>query len=70
MSVAEYEATFSRLEQFRQSFDSEKRRAKRFVEGLNPGLRMKVMGYQCRILLDAVDLAVRFEDEYKQYIES
>ena len=42
----------------------------RFVEGLNPGLKLKVMGYQCQTLLDAVDLAARFEDEYKEYLES
>ena len=31
---------------------------------------MKVMGYRCQTLLDAVDLAFRFEKEYKQYKES
>ena len=45
--MAEYEATFSRLERFGQPFDSEEHRAKRFVEGLNSELKGKVMGYRC-----------------------
>ena len=69
-SVVEYEATFSRLERFTQSLDIEECRAKRFVEGLNPVLRLKVMGYRCWTLLDVVDWAFRFEDEHKRYIES
>ena len=68
--MAEYEATFSRLEQFVQAFDSEERRAKRFIEGLHSGLRLKVMGYRCWTLLDEVDLASRFKDEHKRYMES
>ena len=40
------------------------------MEGLNLSLMMKVMGYRCRTLLDAVDLAAWFEDEYKKYLES
>ena len=45
MTVAEYEATFAWLERFAQAFDSEERRANRFLEGLQPNLRVKVMGY-------------------------
>ena len=70
MSVAEYEATFSRLERFVQSFDTEQRKAKRFVEGLNQGLRLRVMGYRCQTLPDAVDLAAHFENEHKRHMES
>ena len=47
MTVIEYEAAFTRLEQFAQVFDTEKCRAKRFVEGLNPALRSRVLGYRC-----------------------
>ena len=45
MSVAEYEAAFTRLEQFAQVFDTEKRRAKKFMEGLVPVLRSRVLGF-------------------------
>ena len=45
MSVAEYEAFFVRLKRFAQAFDSEERQAERFLEGLQPSLRVKVMGY-------------------------
>ena len=65
MTVAEYKATFARLERFAQTFDSEERRAKRFLEGLQPGLKMKVMACQCQILQEMVDMASRFKDEYK-----
>ena len=47
MTVAEYKAAFTQLEQFAQVFDTEKHRAKRFVEGLTPTLRSRVLGYQC-----------------------
>lgn len=45
MIVGEYEATC--LEQFTQTFDSDEQRAKRFLEGLQPGLRLKVMACRC-----------------------
>ena len=65
--MAEYKATFSHLEHFSQAFDLDERRAKRFVEGLQPGLRRNVMGYKCWTLRDAVDLAFCFEEDYKQF---
>ena len=70
MPMAEYEATFSRLERFGQPFDSEECRTKRFMEGLNLELRGKVMGYRCQTLSDAMDLAARFEDDNKKNMES
>ena len=63
--MAEYEVAFTRLEQFAQTFDTEKQRAKRFVEGLNPTLRSRVLGYRCPTLVDAVDLAAWYEDDRK-----
>ena len=63
MTVAEYEVAFSRLEQFAQVFDTEKRRAKRFVEGLTPALRSRILGNWCSTLADVVDLSVRYEDD-------
>ena len=47
MTVAEYEAKFARLERLAQVFDTEERRMKRFLEGLQPGLKLKVMGCRC-----------------------
>ena len=45
MTMVEYEATFAQLERFAQAFDTEERWANRFLEGLQPSLRVKVMGY-------------------------
>ena len=69
MSVTEYESAFTRLEQFAQVFDTEKRQAKRFVEGLNPALRSRVLGYRCPTLVDAVELAALYEDDHKLFLE-
>ena len=44
VTVVEYEAMFARLEWFAQAFDSEERQVNRFLEGLQPSLRVKVMG--------------------------
>ena len=69
MSVAEYEAAFTWLEQFAQVFDSERCRAKKFVEGLVPALRSRVLGFRCPTLADAVELAARYEDDRKLFLE-
>ena len=45
MTVAKYEAAFARLEHFAQVFDAEEWWAKRFKEGLQPGLKLKVMAW-------------------------
>ena len=68
MSVAEYEASFARLERFAQAFDSEERRAERFLEGLQPSLRVKVMDCRCTTVAEMVQMASRFEEEYNQYV--
>ena len=54
MSVAEYEASFARLERFAQAFDSKERRAKRFLEGHQPSLGVKVMGCRCVTVAEVV----------------
>ena len=65
MTVAEYEATFARLERFAQAFDSEERRVNRYLEGLQPSLRVKVMGCRCMMVADMVHMASHFEEEYQ-----
>ena len=67
--MTEYEAAFTRLEQFAQVFDTEMHRAKGFVEGLNPALWSRVLGYQCPTLVDAVELAAWYEDDHKLFLE-
>ena len=47
MTVSEYEAAFACLERFAQVFDSKEQRAKRFLEGIQSGLKLKVMACQC-----------------------
>ena len=50
-------------------FDTEKHKAKRLMEGLNPARMSRVLGYQCPTLVDAVDLAVWYEDDRKLFLE-
>ena len=69
MIVAEYEATFASLERFAQAFDSEERRANKFLEGLQRSLRVKVMGCRCTMIADMVQMASHFEEEYQQFAE-
>ena len=54
MTVAEYEASFARLERFAQAFDTEERRAERFLEDLQPSLRVRVMGCRCTMIVEVV----------------
>ena len=68
--MSEFEATFARLECFTQTFDSKEQRAKRFLEGLQPGLKMKVMACWCHIVAEMVEMASRFEDKYKKFMVS
>ena len=57
------------MERFAQAFDSKERRANRFLEGLQPSLRVKVMGCRCTTVTDMVQMASRFEEEYQQFVE-
>ena len=70
MFVAEYEASFARLEWFAQAFDSEERRGERFRDGLQPSLRVKVMGCCCATVAEVVqmapDLVFRKTSEYRK----
>ena len=65
MTVSEYEAAFAQLEHFAQVFNSEERRVKRFLEGLQFRLKLKVMACQCQTVAEMVEMASHFEDEYK-----
>lgn len=69
MIVGENEAAFAHLEWFAQTFDSKERRAKRFLEDLQPELRLKVMVCRCQTVAEMDEMASRFEDEYKKYME-
>ena len=69
MIVSEYEAAFAHLERFAQVFNTEERQAKRFLEDLQSGLKLKVMACWCQTVAEMVDMASHFEDEYKQYME-
>ena len=39
------------------------------MEGLTPALWLRVLGYRCPTLVDVVDMAARYEDDYKLFME-
>lgn len=71
MTVMEYHAKFTRLEKFTLYIsEDEKRRAKKFIYGLNHNIRQKVVPQRPRTLADAVAIAAAVEEEYNYFMKN
>ncbi|MQL97840.1 hypothetical protein Taro_030537 [Colocasia esculenta] len=70
MTVLEYEARFSKLSKYAPHIvTDERRKAKTFVMGLRPSLRMRLVAFDHRNLDEALSVACRQEREMEQYLE-
>ncbi|MQL78157.1 hypothetical protein Taro_010581 [Colocasia esculenta] len=70
MTVLEYEARFSELSKYAPHIvENERRKTKKFVMGLKPSLRMRLVAFDHRTLDEALSAACRQEGEMEQYLE-
>ncbi|MQM14920.1 hypothetical protein Taro_047854, partial [Colocasia esculenta] len=70
MTVLEYEARFSKLSKYVPHIVAdERRKTKKFVMGLTPSLRTRLMAFNHRTLHEALSVACRQEGEMEQYLE-
>ncbi|MQL87071.1 hypothetical protein Taro_019603 [Colocasia esculenta] len=70
MTVLEYEARFSKLSKYAPHIVADERRmTKKFVMGLKPSLRTKLVAFDHRTLDEALSAACRQEGEMEQYLE-
>ncbi|MQM00946.1 hypothetical protein Taro_033689 [Colocasia esculenta] len=70
MTVLEYEARFAELSKYAPHIViDERRKAKKFVMGLRPSLRMRLVAVDHRTLDEALNVACRQEGEMQQYLE-
>ncbi|MQL69502.1 hypothetical protein Taro_001792 [Colocasia esculenta] len=70
MTVLEYEARFSELSKYAPHIvTDERRKTKKFVMGLKPSLRMRLVAFDHRTLDEALSAACRQEGEMEQYLE-
>ncbi|MQL86050.1 hypothetical protein Taro_018577, partial [Colocasia esculenta] len=70
MTVLEYEARFAELSKYAPHIvTDERRKAKKFVMGLKPSLRMRLVAFDHRTLDEALSAACRQEGEMEQYRE-
>ncbi|MQL74786.1 hypothetical protein Taro_007151 [Colocasia esculenta] len=70
MNVLEYKARFSELSKYAPHIVAdERRKAKKFVMGLKPSLRTKLVAFDHRTLEQALSAACRQEGEMEQYLE-
>ncbi|MQL79829.1 hypothetical protein Taro_012274 [Colocasia esculenta] len=70
MTVLEYEARFSELSKYAPHIVAdERRKAKKFVMGLKPSLRTRLVAFDHRTLEQALSAACRQEGEMEQYLE-
>ncbi|MQL68415.1 hypothetical protein Taro_000676 [Colocasia esculenta] len=70
MTVLEYEARFSELSKYAPHIvEDERRKTKKFVMGLKPSLRTRLMAFDHRTLDEALSAACRQEGEMEQYLE-
>ncbi|MQM11922.1 hypothetical protein Taro_044834 [Colocasia esculenta] len=70
MIVLEYEARFSELSKYAPHIVEDKRRkTKKFVMGLKPSLRTRLVAFDHRTLDEALSAACRQEGEMEQYLE-
>ncbi|MQL96127.1 hypothetical protein Taro_028801 [Colocasia esculenta] len=70
MTVLEYEARFAELSKYAPCIvTDERRKAKKFVMGLKPSLRTRLVAFDHRTLDEALSAACRQEGEMEQYPE-
>ncbi|MQL72510.1 hypothetical protein Taro_004835 [Colocasia esculenta] len=70
MTVLEYEARFSELSKYAPYvIEDERRKTKKFVLGLKPSLRTRLVAFDHRTLDEALSAACRQEGEMEQYLE-
>ncbi|MQL79902.1 hypothetical protein Taro_012349 [Colocasia esculenta] len=70
MTVLEYEARFAELSKYAPHIVAdEHRKAKKFVMGLKPSLRTRLVAFDHRTLEQALSAACRQEGEMEQYLE-
>ncbi|MQM20727.1 hypothetical protein Taro_053755 [Colocasia esculenta] len=70
MTVLEYEAMFVELSKYAPHIvTDERRKAKKFVMGLKPSLRTRLVAFDHRTLDEALSAACRQEGEMEQYLE-
>ncbi|MQL70984.1 hypothetical protein Taro_003306, partial [Colocasia esculenta] len=70
MTVLEYEARFAKLSKYAPHIvTDERRKAKKFVMGLKPSLRTRLVAFDHRTLDEALSAACRQEGEMQQYLE-
>ncbi|MQL90423.1 hypothetical protein Taro_023007 [Colocasia esculenta] len=70
MTVLEYEAKFSELSKYAPHIVTDEcRKTKKFVMGLKPSLRTRLVAFDHRTLDEALSAACRQEGEMEQYLE-
>ncbi|MQL82700.1 hypothetical protein Taro_015170 [Colocasia esculenta] len=70
MTVLEYEARFSELSKYAPHIVAyERKKTKKFVMGLKPSLRTRLVAFDHRTLEEALSVAYRQEGEMEQYLE-
>ncbi|MQM08736.1 hypothetical protein Taro_041593, partial [Colocasia esculenta] len=70
MTVLEYEARFSELSKYAPHIvEDERRKTKKFVMGLKPSLRTRLVAFDHRTLDEVLSSACRQEGEMEQYLE-
>ncbi|MQL72490.1 hypothetical protein Taro_004817, partial [Colocasia esculenta] len=70
MTVLEYEARFSELSKYAPHIvEDERRKTKKFVMGLKPSLRTRLVAFDHRTLDESLSAACRQEGEMEQYLE-
>ncbi|MQL88504.1 hypothetical protein Taro_021065 [Colocasia esculenta] len=70
MTVLEYEARFSEHSKYAPHIvEDERRKTKKFVMGLKPSLRTRLVAFDHRTLDEALSAACRQEGEMEQYLE-
>ncbi|MQL80727.1 hypothetical protein Taro_013175 [Colocasia esculenta] len=70
MTVLEYEARFAELSKYAPHIViDDRRKAKKFVMGLKPSLRMRLVAFHHRTLDEALSTTCRQEGEMEQYLE-
>ncbi|MQM10461.1 hypothetical protein Taro_043355 [Colocasia esculenta] len=70
MTVLEYEVRFSELSKYAPHIVAdERRKTKKFVMGLKPSLRTRLVAFDHRTLDEALSAACRQEGEMEQYLE-
>ncbi|MQL86507.1 hypothetical protein Taro_019048 [Colocasia esculenta] len=70
MTVLEYEARFAELSKYAPHIvTDDHRKAKKFVMGLKPSLRTRLVAFDHRTLDEALRVACRQEGEMEQYLE-